>query len=346
MTLPAKGALDAKIDRTSLSRAQGLARQHFAIIGSASVLSSERDETFLIRGADGSGHILKIAAADERSDVLQFQSDALAHLAAKRLSVPVPRPVPCLGGEMLVSLQSGEGRRIMRVLTYLEGMLLSHAPRRPAQLAGLGRALALIGEGLADFHAVVPDQKLIWDMCRADTLYDFVPYVDAARRPIVLKALDAYGRLAQGAMRDLPRQVIHNDFNPHNILVDPAMQEKVTGIIDFGDMVEAPAVNDLAVALAYHVFSGSGLDDVVAVLRAYAAVRPLSRLELACLPTLVRTRLAMTIVISEWRSSLQPENSRYILRNHAAALAGLAKLEGRSDEEIGILFRDSLGDRA
>lgn len=341
-----QGAPAAKIDRTSLAQAEALARRHFGITGSVSVLSSERDETFLIRAVDGCGYILKIGAAEERADVLQFQSDALAHLSTKKLTVPVPRPVASVDGEMLVPVPSGEGPRIMRVLTYLEGMLLSQAPRQAAQLAALGRALASIGEGLADFDMAVPQQDLIWDLCRAGTLYDLVPYVEAARRPVVTGILDAYGQLAETTIADLPRQVIHNDFNPHNILVDPAMPEKVTGIIDFGDMVEAPAVNDLAVALAYHVFSGPGLDDVAAVLGAYAALRPLSRLELACLPTLMRTRLAMTIVISEWRSSRQPENSRYILRNHAAALAGLAKLADRSDSEISSLFQKIVGDRS
>jgi Ser/Thr protein kinase RdoA (MazF antagonist) len=339
-----QGAPAAKIDRTSLAQAEALARRHFGIGGSVSVLSSERDETFLIRAADGCGYILKIAAADERADVLQFQSDALAHLSTKKLAVPVPRPVASVDGEMLVRVPSDEGPRTMRVLTYLEGMLLSQAPRRAAQLAALGRALASVGGGLADFHMAVPQQDLIWDLCRAGSLYDLVPYVEEARRPVVTAALDAYGRLAETAMADLPRQVIHNDFNPHNILVDPAMPEKVTGIIDFGDVVEAPAINDLAVALAYHVFSGPGLDDVAAVLSAYAALRPLSPLELTCLPTLMRTRLAMTIVISEWRSSRQPENSRYILRNHAAALAGLAKLANRSDSEISSFFQEIVGD--
>ncbi len=346
MTLPMQGATDAEIATTPLARAQVLARDHFGISGSASMLSSERDETFLIRAPDGCGYILKIAAADERADVLQFQSDALAHLATRPLAVPVPRPLASVDGEMLVSVPSGDGDRIMRMLTYLEGMILGHAPRRAAQLTGLGRALASIGRGLADFHTAVPQQELVWDLCRAHFLRELVPYVETARQAMVTKVLDAYGQLAHAALHELPRQVIHNDFNPHNILVDPAMPEKVTGIIDFGDMVEAPAINDLAVALAYHVFSGPGLEDVTTILRAYAAIRPLSQLELVSLPTLVRTRLAMTIVISEWRSSLQPENSRYILRNHAAALAGLAKLAERSDDEIGSFFRDSVGDRS
>ncbi len=342
----AQNAFSAKIEKTPLDRVEMLAHRHFGVAGTASVLSSERDETFLIRTSGGAGYILKIASPQERADILQFQTEALAHLSAKRLAVPVPRPVFDKDGAGLVVLPDDGGIRIMRMLTYMEGVLLSSAPRLPGQMSGLGRALASIGVGLADFSREAPQQELIWDLCRASGLRQFVPHVATKRQAIVVQALDAYDRMVDGVWSDLPRQVIHNDFNPHNIVVDADAPDRVSGVIDFGDMVKAPAVNDLAVALAYHVFAGPGLEDVLAILRAYNAVRPLSAPEFDCLPTLLRTRLAMTMIISEWRSSLHPENSRYILRNHAAAHAGLLKLAGRSDAELATFFRNSTGDAA
>ena len=330
--------------RTPLFQVEALARRHFNIDGRASTLSSERDETFLIRDAGGLGYILKIANPDERADILQFQSDAMAHLSDRHLPVAVPRPLLTADGESLVILATGGHRRVMRALTYIEGTLLSSVPRLPGQMRGLGHALAALSNGLADFHPVVPEQDLLWDMCRAARLRELVPYVNADRRPVVLKVLDAYERLKAGRMGELPRQVIHNDFNPHNILVDPERPERVTGIIDFGDMVEAPAINDLAVALSYHAHSGDGFDDVVTVLRAYHEVRPLSHEEFTYLPTLLRTRLAMSIIVSEWRASLHPENSRYLLRNQQAAQGGLLKLSARGDTELATFFERSMGD--
>ncbi len=102
----------------------------------------------------------------------------------------------------------------------------------------------------------------------------------------------------------LPRQVIHNDFNPHNVLVDGDTGERVTGVIDFGDMVVGPRVQDLAVALAYQIERGGGLDLADALLAGYAEHIAIGDDEAAILPAMVAARMAMTIVIGEWRAGL------------------------------------------
>ena len=43
---------------------------------------------------------------------------------------------------------------------------------------------------------------------------------------------------------------------------------------------------------------------------------------------LIATRLAMNLVIAEWRAARHPENRAYILKNHPAAVAGLVQLSG------------------
>jgi Ser/Thr protein kinase RdoA (MazF antagonist) len=54
---------------------------------------------------------------------------------------------------------------------------------------------------------------------------------------------------------------------------------------------------------------------------------PLSAEEIDLMPLLVRARLAMTALITNWRASLYPHNRDYILRNAPAAWAGLAALD-------------------
>ncbi len=46
-------------------------------------------------------------------------------------------------------------------------------------------------------------------------------------------------------------QVIHNDYHLYNVLVAPDDHERIVGIIDFGDMVHAPLVGELATAAAF-----------------------------------------------------------------------------------------------
>ena len=50
------------------------------------------------------------------------------------------------------------------------------------------------------------------------------------------------------AMKGLRSQVIHGDAHTGNVLRSTATSYDVCGLIDFGDMVEAPTVIDLAIA--------------------------------------------------------------------------------------------------
>lgn len=339
-----RNAFNATVGKTPLATVEAIASQHFGLVGNAVTLSSERDETFLIRTHVGCDYILKIANPAERRDVLEFQMQALIHLASKALPLPLPRAIPTKAGEMLVLLPFGDQQRFARMLTFLDGQQLYKAPRSFEQMRALGEALALLGKGLADFKWKVPQQDLLWDICNAAALSELVVEVEPTRRTMVGQALDGFDRLANGAISILPRQVIHNDFNPHNILVSQSDPKIVAGVIDFGDMVEAPLVNDLAVALSYQIGADNGLENAIAILAAYHRVRPLDRSEIACLPTLLRTRLAMTVIITEWRAGLHPENREYILRNHPIARSGLMRLADYSDEDLGILFQQELGD--
>jgi Ser/Thr protein kinase RdoA (MazF antagonist) len=138
-------------------------------------------------------------------------------------------------------------------------------------------------------------------------------------------------------MANLPRQVIHNDVNPYNVLVDKTNGE-ITGIIDFGDLILAPRINDLAIALSYHVGKADGARLVRAGLAGFRRHVQLTEAEMACLGTLVRIRLAMTVAITEWRSALRPDHAAYIKRNQPAAIAGLRRLAGLPPAELREFF--------
>jgi Ser/Thr protein kinase RdoA (MazF antagonist) len=158
----------------------------------------------------------------------------------------------------------------------------------------------------------------------------------------VSDGLDRFDAQAAPALPGLRRQVIHNDLNPHNIIVAEAPASHITGIIDFGDMVRAPLVNDVATAASYHVAQGEGpLGNALAAIRAYHAVRPLEAAEIGLLPLLIATRNILTLAITAWRASLYPDNRDYILRNVPAATAALRKLADLGQEPAADLIRQA-----
>jgi Ser/Thr protein kinase RdoA (MazF antagonist) len=121
----------------------------------------------------------------------------------------------------------------------------------------------------------------------------------------------------------LRRQVIYNDLNFHNVLVDPQDPDRIAGIIDFGDIIAAPLINDLAVAASYQLGGEAGRAQAAEFIAAYHRALPLRDEEIRLLPLLIEARLAMTLLITGYRARLHPQNAAYILRNNASARAAL-----------------------
>lgn len=319
-------AMSASWSATALADAEAAVASVYGLNGSVKRLSSERDETFLFTREDGTEFVLKIANPAEDPAALEFQDGALLHLAATAPAVPVPRLVPTAAGAPSHTLSTADGPRIMRLLTFLRGELQYRTPSSEAQSRDVGRALAALGLGLEDYRGRPPAGKLMWDISHTLDLAAVVDHVAPERRALVEAVLNEFDRSLPAISGLRRRQIIHNDFNPHNILINPAAPTEVVGIIDFGDMVHAPLINDVAVGLAYHLSTDNWAARTGAFLEGFLSVRALEPDEIELLPLLTRSRLAMSMIIGEWRSARFPENRDYIMRNHATAWRGLLNI--------------------
>lgn len=319
-------SMSATWSATSLSDAEAAVMQVYGVGGTIRRLSSERDETFLFTRSDGTDFILKIANPAEDPAALEFQDGALLHLEAAAPIVPVPRLILTKSGEPSHTLSTADGPRIMRLLTFLRGELQYRTPASEAQSRNVGRALAELGLGLEDYDGRPPAGKLMWDISHTLDLTAVVDHVAPERRAQAEAVLAEFERALPAITRLKRRQIIHNDFNPHNVLLDPAAPTAVVGIIDFGDMVHAPLINDLAVALSYHLATENWAARASSFLEGFLSARVLEPAEMELLPVLTRSRLAMSLIIAEWRSARFPENRDYIMRNHATAWRGLQNI--------------------
>lgn len=311
---------------TSLADAAAAVLQAYEAGGAVERLSSERDETFLFTRSDGTDFILKIANPAEDAAALEFQDGALLHLEAAAPVVPVPRLVLTKSGEPSHTLSTADGPRIMRLLTFLRGELQYRTPASEGQSRNVGRVLAELGLGLEGYDGRPPPGKLMWDISHTLDLAAVVDHVAPERRAQAEAVLAEFERALPAISGLKRRQIIHNDFNPHNVLLDPAAPTTVVGIIDFGDMVHAPLINDLAVALSYHLATANWAARTGAFLEGFLSARALEPDEIEVLPVLTRARLAMSLIIAEWRSARFPENRDYIMRNHATAWRGLQNI--------------------
>ena len=297
---------------------------HWGLAGALHPLGGERDRNFRLDRAEGAPLLVKLAHPDEEAAITGFQTEALLHLEAADSALPLPRMLRARGGETAVVHPAEDGRPcLLRVLTYLPGRPMTGAV---ASAHALGVLTARLDRALEGFAHPADGRRLIWDLREAPALRAFLGDVeDAGLRALAAAALDRFEDRAAAVLAALPGQVIHNDLNPHNVLVDEA--GALSGIIDFGDMVRASRLQEVATACAYLVRPGDApLAGPAAFLAGYRTVLALPEAQAALLPVLIAARMAMTVLITHWRARRQPENAPYILRNMPGARAGLEGL--------------------
>lgn len=298
-----------------------LVHDHWGLTGKLHPLTSERDQNHRLDTAQGS-FTLKLANPAEPSALTDFQTKALLHTARNAPDLPTPRVIPTLDGRPILPTPEGA----LRLLTWLPGTPLAHLPRTPALASAIGTALGRLDATLAHFRHPAADHHLLWDIRNTRDLAPLTPAVAEDLRPRIAAFLDRFQTDIAPALAQLPRQVIHGDFNPHNLLADPKRPETLTGILDFGDMTLSHRICDLAVAASYLIEPKDPPSLLVPLTQAYHRANPLTAQEIALLPDLITARLVTTLTITGWRAARHPENAAYILRNAPTSRAGLDAL--------------------
>jgi hydroxylysine kinase len=315
-----------------LSDADALAvlTTHWGITGHLTRLSSERDLNFLVR-TDQNAFVLKIANPQEPILVTDFQTKALLHLADCAPTLPVPRVIPSRDGSAMVYAPQGT----IRLLSYLKGELLHKAAPSSRLRRSVGAIAAQISNGLTGFSHPAEQHFLQWDLKNAAHLRPMLADIsDVDLRTRATTALDHFNEYVQPALANCRQQVVHNDLNPHNIVLDPADHGVVAGIIDFGDMVKTPLVCDLAIAAGYLIDSGNPEQSIAAVVESFHQHLPLTKSELSLVYDLVLLRYVTTLAITSHRAALFPQNAAYILRNFASASMGFLALSAVNRTEF------------
>lgn len=300
----------------SLAEALEIADRVYGLKGTLKLLNGERDANFLIRSSCGA-FVLKFINPAEDPGVISFQTQALLHIERHGAHLPVPRVLPALSGEVEPKVLVSEQTLTLRTVSYLDGISQNLGKPSVALMRELGTSLAEINLALNDFQHPAAHRDLLWDVGQAERIRPYLDNLDVDQLPLVCALLDSYETSVKPRLAKLRAQVIHNDLNPHNVMLDCETASRVAAIIDFGDALHAPLINELGTALSYQ-FDADATDplwQIKAFVAAYHAKIPLQREELAVLGDLIAMRMAMAITIAQWRASLYPENRTYVLRN-------------------------------
>lgn len=319
----------------------------FGLSGVVRPLVGERTTNAVLTGPDGREvAVLKLHEVADAAD-LEVEAAALRHLAGTPVAHRVPRVIDGPAGAHAVEVATPDGPRLARALTWVPGRTWRPADATAAGLRALGTAVARLDAALAGFDHPGADRSLRWNLLEAGRALDLLDAVpDPERRALAGAVLRTVADRTLPVLAALPRQVLHHDANPANVVLlsdvdGDGDNPDALALIDFGDLCRAPRVAGLAVALAYAAGSvptgppgPEGAADVwrslAPLVSGYHAVTPLTPDELALLPDLARARLAVSVVMSGWQHARDPGNA-YLVAGQDEVWTALRRLDAADD---------------
>jgi hypothetical protein len=301
------------------AQVQSHLRDRWGVDGDLTPLVSERDQNWLVR-VDGSPvAVAKIANRADEAAHIDLQRQMMQRLHAAGLPCP----------DLLLTINGGWsarlGEHVSWMIGFLPGTTLATTDPAPGVFEDLGRVLAAVSLTLADFDHPAAHRVLQWDITRAPVVFDAYAdaVVDSARRALIDQAATRFADHVRPRLDELPRGIIHNDANDHNVLIEG---DRVSGLVDFGDAVHTALVVEPAVACAYAMLDRPDPRAVRDLLIAgYEQHRPLHAVEREVLDNLIRTRLAVSVCISAHQSGLVPGDA-YLSVSEAPAWRLLERL--------------------
>lgn len=313
--------------------AEQLAASLYGVTGRASPLPGERDCNFRLDSEDGATYVLKVFSETENPGFIDAQVRTMQLLTGS-VGAVFPLPLPATAGGTTARWHSGTAEHAVWLQPFLPGTVAAETRDLPVSLLeDAGRTLGRMTATLARHEERAARRQFDWSPDSASGIIRaHLQDMPAEKRPLLEDVLNGFALHTAPRLHELRRSLIHNDVNDHNLLVSG---DRVTGILDFGDMVESFTVCDPAHALAYLLLDREDVPEMAAAfMRAFAAAFPLSGAELASVWDFIRLRLALSVTMSARQQALRPDDP-YLSVSEAPAWRLLERLgEGRPGRAV------------
>lgn len=302
----------------------------YGVAGTMSRLDGERDQNVLVEPGDGPPVLLKVSGVHEDPAVIDLRTAALRHLERVAPELPVPRVLTTLDGRAIAEIEDSDGRSYgVRLLSFLPGETFDGGdadggPLPPEVHRSIGAFTARVGVALSGFEHPAADHFMAWDLNNGLLAGEGLwAEAASATRGLVAPWQDHLMADVLPRFEGLRSQVIHNDVHGGNLLRRPGTHE-ICGLIDFGDIVLAPLVQDLGVAAAEFLDERAGGAGLVAEVAAgFDGVVALTDDEIDLLPGVVLARLVQTALLCDFQVAHCPGNAVRAEANGAIARAAL-----------------------
>eukprot|EP00947_MAST-08B_sp_MAST-8B-sp1_P001726 g1726.t1 len=186
----------------------------------------------------------------------------------------------------------------------------------------------------------------MWDLQNTGDLSELVHVIaDPKRRALVEGVIAEFRDRVVPRADGLRKGILQADFNDANVVIVDGGSEaaKVSGVIDFGDIVHSYRVNDVAIGMAYSMVTKYGqeapFEAPMAFFRGFAGQYPVDDLERELLWILVACRLAISTTCGALSQQKDPDNE-YLKLHAEPGWKALETLRGRPAEELQALLSE------
>lgn len=296
----------------------------YGLEGEISAFVSYEDQNALIKSKQGK-FVLKIANTKWPRQFIQSQIDVLKHLKQSAPHLKFSETVNTINGEELTIIDGF----CVRLLTFLEGEMLTNMPRNEEVYRDVGRFLGQFSKAMQTFKPTNPEgSDPLWKLDNVMACEPYVKYVlDDETRDRMTRQFAVYKGKIIPQLPSLRKAVIHSDANEQNFLISPENPTKISGLIDFGELQLASQINELAITLAYGLLDENNIGMASkAVIEAYDKEFKILDEERDILFDLMAMRLITTITMSSYNATLYPDNE-YILVAQKPGIVLFKKLE-------------------
>ena len=298
-------------------------------------LNSERDRNFLIHINKKNNYVLKISNSEESLDLLDLQDYVLNKLnKRKSLNKYIPKKI-----HKIIKIYTDLDNRkcYVRLLSYIEGKMYASVKHNSYIENSLGSLLGNLSKELQNIIQPSAFRKFEWDPSNIKWITKEIKMFKGINKLTILRNLKEHNFFVSKNIDKLRFSLTHGDANNYNLVVN---KNTITGLLDYGDMIYAPSINDLAVSLSYALMNKKDIYSTLKnIIIPYHKIFPITFDETFSLMSLVKARLTITVVMAEKQRKKFP-NNRYLSISEKDAWKLLYKLDKINPYLFIFLIRD------
>ena len=170
----------------------------------------------------------------------------------------------------------------------------------------LGTLLGTLSKELQNLNNPSSFRKFEWDPSNIKWINNEIGIFKGNQKKIILKNLNEHSFFVSKNLNCLRFSLTHGDVNNYNIVVN---KNKISGLLDYGDMIYAPTINDLAVSLSYALMNKKDIyTSLKNIICSYHKIFEIKSDEIYSLMSLVKARLTITVVMAAKQRKKFPDN--------------------------------------